>query len=207
MTTFSKFDFKKHGDVEQHELDCSAEKDFFFKRMEKREGEDGMVLDLYIPKTRTLYKSMVFDNLGELEKCVVLQLNEEKTKKNGSTPPTTIEDGAVFLEAELISQPCSIKDKKFVIYREDLKNLADITSQPLLDSKWSSAGTGVSCPYCHGYYYLDPARPSLCLCPYCAMTKEEAQKEIDRINAKYGLSDEENDGYYEGAGWYDGKGY
>ena len=193
MTIFSKFDFKSHSlDNKSVVHNNDADKDFFYRRMKKSDGKNnGMVFDLYVPKTRTLHKSMVFKNLGQAKQCVVLDLDEKKTIKNGFTPPNKIEDGAVFLEAELISQPCSIKDKKFVIYEEDLKNLADISNQPLLDSKWTTAGkTGVSCPYCHGYYYLDPAHPSLCLCPYCAMTKAEAQVEIDRINTGYDTGDD-----------------
>ncbi len=183
MTLFSKFNFPKHSKTSGSDV-LSKEKRVYYKRMSSRKKKDGLTFDLYIPKTRTVHTSLTFEMVKQEDTFDILQIDEAETRKNGSIVPN-LEDGAGFLEADLVSQPCSIKDKKIRIYRDDLKNLCNITNQPLWNSKWKGSGTSIACPYCAGYYYINPSTPHANKCPYCFFTKAEAEEEMKRWDKPY----------------------
>lgn len=186
MTLFSKFNFEKHGDLTKKDVEpIFEERARFYKRIEARKGDQDLTFDIYIPKERKAYDSIVLNVVGEKDSRAILEVDEEKTKKIGSIPPETMENGAAFLETKLISQPCSIQDGKIRIFKDDLKNLRNLTNQPLMEESWRGTGTGICCPYCCGYYYLDPAKPLTIQCPYCLMTKAEAEKELKKWDEPY----------------------
>ena len=186
MTQFHPFRFLKFEKSAKKILkESEKEKKIFYKRMEKSANDDSLSFDIYIPKNRTVYKGIIFNPpTGDDEENNFITLELDEVNEN---LPDKLTNGNAFLEAELSSQPCIIKDNKIKIYKQDLENLCNLTSQPLLENSWKTTAdeTTIVCPYCHGYYCTTKSKPTAIVCPYCYKTEAEAKKEA----AKYSYYD------------------